>query len=143
MFDFSLSYYFCLDENNGEDGYILLNLYEIVNTLTGPVISSNYSILFYYCDEYNYLYDENIFEINNIIDDSIETIDNVINNPLVIEISEPVFKNFKEKFTTIIKLGSNIDYRDNNTTYNTIKNTINNFKDYLSKIGLIKKEHED
>lgn len=129
MVDIPFSYYLCYSECKD---YINLSLYEVANTLKGPVISKSHLILFYYSED-NLWFVENIFESNSIVNDTLngEGLDELYDrSSSVIELSRAVFDNLKEKFDYIIT--------DSPNTYHTIKVLINNLKSYLKKIGLIK-----
>lgn len=131
MVDIPFSYYLCYSES--KDYYINLSLYEVANTLKGPVISKSHLIQFYYSDD-NLWFVENIFESNSIVSDTYnsEGLDELYDSSsCVIELSKAVFDNLKEKFDYIIA--------DSLTeTYHDTKILINNLKSYLKKIGLIK-----
>ena len=130
MVDIPFSYYLCYGECKD---YINLNLYEVANTLEGPVISRSHIIQLYYNDN-NIWFVENIFESDIIVSDThnSEELDELYDSSLcVIELSKTVFDNLKEKFDYIIT--------DSLTkTYFTTKVLINDLKSYLKKIGLIK-----
>lgn len=126
MVDIPFSYYLCYSEEC--KGYINLSLYEVANTLKGPVISRSHIIQLYYSDN-GIWFVENIFESDPIVSDTNnsdglgELYDS---SSSVIELSRAVFDNLKEKFDYITK------------TYHTTKVLINDLKSYLKKIGLIK-----
>lgn len=130
MVDIPFSYYLCYSECKD---YINLSLYEVANTLKGPVISRSHIIQLYYSDD-NVWFDENIFESEIIVSDTYnsEELDELYySSSDVIELSRAVFDNLKEKFDYIIT--------DSLTkTYFTTKIFINYLKSYLKKIGLIK-----
>ena len=129
MVDIPFSYYLCYSECKG---YIILSLYEVANTIKGPVISRSHIIQLYYSDN-NIWFVENIFESNTIVDDTnnSEGLDELYDSSsYVIELSRAVFDNLKEKFDYIIT--------DSLTkTYSTTKVLINDLKSYLKKISLI------
>ena len=130
MVDIPFSYYLCYSECKD---YINLSLYEVDNTLKGPVISRSHIIQLYYSDD-NIWFVENIFESETIVDDTnnSEGLDELYDSSsYVIELSKAVFDNLKEKFDYII-----IDSLTK--TYFTTKVLINDLKSYLKKIGLIK-----
>ena len=130
MVDIPFSYYLCYSECKD---YINLSLYEVANTLKGPVISRSHIIQLYYSDD-NIWFVENIFESETIVSDtynSDELEELYDSSSCVIELSKEVFDNLKEKFDYIIT--------DSLTeTYHTTKALINDLKSYLKKIGLIK-----
>ena len=130
MVDIPFSYYLCYSEC---EDYINLSLYEVANTIKGPVISRSYIIQLYYSDN-NIWFVENIFESNTIVDDTYnsEGLDELYDSSsCVIELSRAVFDNLKEKFDYIIT--------DSRTkTYSSTKVLINDLKSYLKKISLIK-----
>lgn len=130
MIDIPFSYYLCYSECKD---YINLSLYEVANTLKGPVISRSYLILLYYSDN-GIWFVENIFESDPIVSDTNNSdgLDELYDSSLcVIELSKAVFDNLKEKFDYIIT--------DSLTeTYHDTKILIDNLKSYLKKIGLIK-----
>ena len=125
MVDIPFSYYLCYSECKD---YINLSLYEVANTIKGPVISRSYLILL------NIRFvEENIFESNTIVSDTYNSeglYELYDSSSYVIELSRAVFDNLKEKFDYIIT--------DSPNTFHTIKVLINNLKSYLKKIGLIK-----
>lgn len=131
MVDIPFSYYLCY---SGCEDYINLSLYEVANTIKGPVISRSYIILLYYSDDNIWFVEENIFESNTIVSDTYnsEGLDELYDSSsYVIELSRAVFDNLKEKFDYIIT--------DSLTkTYSTTKVLINDLKSYLKKISLIK-----
>ena len=126
MVDIPFSYYLCYSEC---EDYINLSLYEVANTIKGPVISRSYLILL------NIRFvEENIFESNTIVSDTYNSeglYELYDSSSYVIELSRAVFDNLKEKFDYIIT--------DSLTkTYSTTKVLINDLKSYLKKISLIK-----
>ena len=126
MVDIPFSYYLCYSEC---EGYINLSLYEVANTIKGPVISRSHLILLYYSDDNMWFVEENIFESNTIVNEGLDELYD--SSSCVIELSRAVFDNLKEKFDYIIT--------DSLTkTYHTTKVLINDLKSYLKKIGLIK-----
>ena len=139
MINISFSYYFSFREE--KDNYIIFDLYEIVNTLKDPVISSNHTLLFCYCD--GCYHNDNIFE-NNVIIGKTENencfTDLADEDYITIEINKPVFENLKEKFKYIISFYTTIiESTDRKTLKNYYKITelINNLKEYIKNIGLI------
>lgn len=130
MVDIPFSYYLCYSECKD---YIDLSLYEIANTLKGPVISRSHLIQLYYSDN-GIWFVENIFESDPIVSDTNnrDGLDELYDSSsCVIELSKAVFDNLKEKFDYII-----VDSLTE--TYHTTKVLINDLKSYLKKIGLIK-----
>ena len=131
MVDIPFSYYLCYSECKD---YINLRLYEVANTLKGPVISRSHIIQLYYSNDNNIWFVENIFESNFIVSDTYnsEELDELYDSSsCVIELSKAVFDNLREKFDYIIT--------DSLTeTYHTTKVLINDLKSYLKKIDLIK-----
>ena len=143
MIDIPFSYYLKFNESTKvegtvDEGYISLNLYEVAETIGGPVISSNYGIEFYYSKD-NLWYVENMFEFNIIVDDSINEmgLDDLFENN-TIEISNSVFLNLRAKFFSIIEDGTCVGEDGNEEDYKRVHESIHCLKNYIKRIGLIK-----
>lgn len=143
MIDIPFSYYLNFEDNIKEkdiedEGYISLSLYEVAETIDGPVISSDYSIVLYYSKD-KLWYVENTFELNIIVDDSTNEmgLDDIVENN-TIEISKSVFENLRGKFISIIEDGMCIGEEGNDEDYERVLKLIHNLKNYIKKIGLIK-----
>ena len=138
MIDIPFSYYLNFKESTKVEGYISLDLYEVAETIDGPVISSNYGIVFYYSKD-KLWYVENIFEFNIIVDDSINEIglnDLFENN--TIEISNSVYLNLRAKFFSIIEDGACVGEEGSEEDYKRVYESIHCLKNYIKRIGLIK-----
>lgn len=138
MIDIPFSYYLNFEESTVDEGYISLDLYEVAETIDGPVISSNYGIVFYYSKD-KLWYVDNIFELNIIVDDSINEIglDDLFENN-TIEISNSVYLNLRAKFFSIIEDGACVGEEGSEEDYKRVHESIHCLKNYIKRIGLIK-----